>query len=241
MGRKLGGAQKPLLVSVRSGAPVSMPGMMDTILNLGLNSESLAGLIADTGNERFVLDSYRRFIQMFSDVVLEIEHAKFEAVLEKHKKEAGVTQDFELQPDTLQSIINEYKKIVRQETQQDFPEDVQEQLHKALEAVFRSWNNERAIYYRRMNAIPHDLGTAVTIQSMVFGNMGNDCATGVAFTRNPSTGENKFYGEYLLNAQGEDVVAGIRTPQPIHKLEQDMPTMYKELYAIQQRLEKTFW
>ncbi len=240
LGRRLGSRQKPLLVSVRSGSPVSMPGMMDTILNLGLNEESLAGLMEDTQNERFALDSYRRFLQMFSDVVLGIPHKAFEEILHSHKKKAEVKQDFELSPAQLRSIIADYKALVQQERRLPFPEDVQEQLQSAIEAVFRSWNNERALYYRRMNHIPDSLGTAVTIQSMVFGNMGQDCGTGVAFTRNPSTGEKQFYGEYLLNAQGEDVVAGIRTPHPITKLEEDMPEMYQELFEIQKRLEAHF-
>ena len=240
MGHQLGGDKKPLLVSVRSGAPVSMPGMMDTILNLGLNETSLKALSSETGNERFALDSYRRFIQMFSDVVLELDHSNFEEILSKQKKKAGVSQDFQLSPTDLKEIIKEYKSLVKSVTGEDFPEDVKIQLRKAIEAVFRSWNNERAVFYRKLNNISHDLGTAIVIQSMVFGNMGDDSGTGVAFTRNPSTGENKFYGEYLLNAQGEDVVAGIRTPHPIQDLEKDMPEVYKHLFEIQKQLEHHF-
>ncbi len=240
LGRTLGGASKPLLLSVRSGAPVSMPGMMDTILNLGLNPQSLEALIQETQNERFALDSYRRFIQMFSDVVLEVEHEEFETILTKHKKQAGVEQDFELQPSALRNLVTDYKELVKEKTGVPFPTDAYDQLQKAIEAVFRSWNNERAVYYRKINSIPHGLGTAVTVQSMVFGNMGESSGTGVAFTRNPSTGENKFYGEYLINAQGEDVVAGIRTPLPIQDLEKKMPDIYKELFSIQKRLEEHF-
>ncbi len=240
MGHTLGGSEKPLLVSVRSGAPVSMPGMMDTILNLGLNEKSLLALSNETKNQRFALDSYRRFLQMFSNVVLEIDHHHFEDILSDAKNKAGVKQDFELTPASLLEIVKEYKALVKRITGEDFPDDVQVQLRKAIEAVFRSWNNERAIFYRKLNNIPHDLGTAVVIQSMVFGNMSDDSGTGVAFTRNPSTGENKFYGEYLLNAQGEDVVAGIRTPNPIQNLEKEMPDVYKNLFEIQKNLEKHF-
>ena len=240
LGSKLGGKERPLLVSVRSGAPVSMPGMMDTILNLGLNEESIAAMVKETGNERFVLDSYRRFLQMFSDVVLGIEHHDFEEILAEHKKRAGVEQDFALQVEHLKAIIADYQALIQKKTGSPFPQDAHLQLRMAIEAVFRSWNNDRAIYYRRMNGIPHDIGTAVVVQSMVFGNMGEDSGTGVAFTRNPSTGENVFYGEYLLNAQGEDVVAGIRTPRPIEELEKDMPEVYAQLYKIQKRLEKHF-
>ena len=239
-GRTLGGKEKALLVSVRSGAPVSMPGMMDTILNLGLNEESIAAMIRETNNERFVLDSYRRFLQMFSDVVLGLEHHDFEEILNQHKKKAGVDQDFALESGHLKAIISDYKDLIQNKSGSPFPQDVHVQLRMAIEAVFRSWNNERAIYYRKMNGIPHDIGTAIVVQSMVFGNMGDDSGTGVAFTRNPSTGENVFYGEYLLNAQGEDVVAGIRTPRPIEELKGDMPEVYAQLYDIQKRLETHF-
>ena len=238
--RKLGSETKPLLVSVRSGAPVSMPGMMDTILNLGLNQKTVEGLSEETENEQFALDSYRRFIQMFGNVVLEIDHSEFEQILENHKKQEGIQQDFELKAQSIRRIIDDYQELIHKKTGKDFPEDTTEQLHQAIEAVFSSWNNERAVFYRRLNNIPHDLGTAVTIQSMVFGNMGNDSATGVAFTRDPSTGEKSFYGEYLINAQGEDVVAGIRTPKPISLLEKDMPSAYQKLFSIQERLEDHF-
>ena len=234
------GGDRPLLVSVRSGAPVSMPGMMDTILNLGLNQKTIPGMIKATGNERFVRDSYRRFIQMFSNVVLGLDMEQFEQVLEKQKESIGAENDTDLSADHLQSIATESRAIVKRDTGRDFPEDARSQLRAAIEAVFRSWNNERAIYYRRLNGIPDNLGTAVTIQAMVFGNMGEDSGTGVAFTRNPSTGENKFYGEYLLNAQGEDVVAGIRTPHPIEDLQKQMPEIYTQLDEIQKRLERHF-
>ena len=214
--------------------------MMDTILNLGLNEESMAAMIKETNNERFVLDSYRRFLQMFSDVVLGLEHHDFEEILNQHKKKAGVEQDFALESGHLKEIIADYKELIQKKSGSPFPQDVHLQLRMAIEAVFRSWNNDRAIYYRKMNGIPHDIGTAIVIQSMVFGNMGEDSGTGVAFTRNPSTGENVFYGEYLLNAQGEDVVAGIRTPRPIEELKGDMPEVYAQLYDIQKRLEDHF-
>ncbi|HBS04545.1 MAG TPA: pyruvate, phosphate dikinase, partial [Leptospiraceae bacterium] len=239
-GRIFGGSEKPLLVSVRSGAPISMPGMMDTILNLGLNEETKKGMALETGNDRFVEDSHRRFIQMFGNVVMGIKHELFEEILEEHKEKAGAAVDTELDASALRELIEEYRKLVKKETGQEFPDDPWEQLEKAIEAVFHSWNNERAIYYRRMHAIPDALGTAVNVQSMVFGNMGDDSGTGVAFTRNPSTGEKKFYGEYLMNAQGEDVVAGIRTPQPIAQLEKDQPPAYKQLIDIQQKLEGHF-
>ncbi|MBI3394357.1 MAG: pyruvate, phosphate dikinase, partial [Spirochaetia bacterium] len=239
-GRSFGATTKPLLVSVRSGAPVSMPGMMDTILNLGLNHATVQTMVDETRNPRFVYDSYRRFIQMFSDVVLGLDHDKFEHILEKHKRQAGAAHDTDLKAEHLQAIIKDYLEVVKADSGAEFPQDVRLQLRKAVEAVFRSWNTERAVFYRKLNGIPDDLGTAVVVQSMVFGNMGDDSATGVAFTRNPSTGERRFYGEYLLNAQGEDVVAGIRTPQPIAHLEKDMPEAYKELFDIQLRLEKHF-
>jgi len=239
-GRKFGDKNKPLLVSVRSGAPVSMPGMMDTILNLGLNEETAIGLIRETKDERFVYDSYRRLIQMFGDVVLEVKHEKFEKVLEEYKKISNAASDTDLKPQTLREIIASYKKIIKDETGKDFPEDPHIQLKMAIESVFRSWNNERAIIYRKIHNIPEHYGTAVNIQSMVFGNMGNDSATGVCFTRNPSTGEKKFYGEFLINAQGEDVVAGIRTPEDIYNLNQIMPEVFEELIKITEKLEQHF-
>lgn len=211
-GKKFGDLTNPLLVSVRSGAMFSMPGMMDTILNLGLNEQTVQSVANNTGNLRFAYDSYRRFIQMFGDVVLEIPKYEFEDLLNQQKENQGVKYDQELTPESLRKVIDSYKKLVRSKTGRAFPEDPMEQLKMAIEAVFRSWNNDRAIIYRNLNKIAHDLGTAVNIQSMVFGNMGNDSGTGVAFTRNPSTGENTLYGEFLTNAQGEDVVAGIRTP-----------------------------
>ena len=240
IGRKLGSATKPLLVSVRSGAPVSMPGMMDTILNLGLNKTSIAGMIAEGQNEHFVLDSYRRFLQMYSNVILEIPLSGFEKIIERHKIKASVKQDFELPLSSLREIITEYKKLIQEKSATPFPEDTKIQLRMAIEAIFRSWNNDRAIHYRRINNISHDLGTAVIIQAMVFGNMQDGSGTGVAFTRNPSTGENILYGEYLLNAQGEDVVAGIRTPSPISALKEEMPEVFAEFYTIQNRLEEHF-
>ena len=239
-GRKFGDKNRPLLVSVRSGAPVSMPGMMDTILNLGLNEETAIGLIHETQDERFVYDSYRRLIQMFGDVVMEVKHEKFEKVLEEYKMISNAASDTDLKPQTLREIITSYKKIIKDETGKDFPEDPHIQLKMAIESVFRSWNNERAIIYRKIHNIPEHYGTAVNIQSMVFGNMGNDSGTGVCFTRNPSTGEKRFYGEFLLNAQGEDVVAGIRTPEDIYNLRQIMPEVFEELVKITEKLEQHF-
>lgn len=238
--RIFGGEERPLLVSVRSGAPVSMPGMMDTILNLGLNEKTAIGLIKETKNERFVYDSYRRLIQMFGNVVLEVKHDKFEEILDYFKHKAGVVSDTDLSVDSLLNIIEEYKKLIKKEKNMDFPEDPKEQLRMAIEAVFKSWNNERAIIYRKIHNIPETYGTAVNIQSMVFGNMGTDSGTGVCFTRNPSTGEKIFYGEFLLNAQGEDVVAGIRTPENINNLINYMPEVYQELVNTTQILEKHF-
>lgn len=238
--RIFGGEERPLLVSVRSGAPVSMPGMMDTILNLGLNEKTAIGLIKETKNERFVYDSYRRLIQMFGNVVLEVKHDKFEEILDYFKHKAGVVTDTDLSVESLLNIIEEYKKLIRKEKNIDFPEDPKEQLKMAIEAVFKSWNNERAIIYRKIHNIPETYGTAVNIQSMVFGNMGLDSGTGVCFTRNPSTGEKVFYGEFLLNAQGEDVVAGIRTPENINNLKIYMPEVYQELVNTTQILEKHF-
>ncbi len=239
MGKKLGDSKNPLLVSVRSGAAVSMPGMMDTVLNLGLNDETVLGLIEKTGNERFGWDAYRRFLQMFGDVVLEIKHEKFEKALEEVKRKVGVEKDTDLGIDNLKLVVSEYKKVYKLEGKQ-FPVDTKKQLEMAVEAVFRSWNSDRAIAYRRMNKITGLLGTAVTVQTMVFGNMGESSGTGVAFTRNPSTGENKFYGEYLMNAQGEDVVAGIRTPKSIDELRKDNPKIYSQLLAIRNKLEKHY-
>ncbi|MGB3366750.1 MAG: pyruvate, phosphate dikinase [Acidaminobacteraceae bacterium] len=236
-GKVFGDSSNPLLVSVRSGAVVSMPGMMDTILNLGLNDEAAEGLSVLTDNPRFALDSYRRFIQMFSDVVLNIEKYLFEYVLEDIKIRDKLSSDTELTVENLQEIIKEYKKIVKKESGSDFPSDPKQQLIMAITSVFDSWNNPRAIIYRDLSGIPHSLGTAVNIQEMVFGNMGDSSGTGVAFTRNPSTGSTDFFGEFLLNAQGEDVVAGIRTPREIHELNIVMPKVYKEFIDISKRLE----
>ena len=240
MGKKLGDFSDPLLVSVRSGAASSMPGMMDTILNLGLNDKSVLGIAKKTNNERFAYDSYRRFIQMFGEVVMGADYDAFEHVLEEAKNKKGVKLDTDLNTEDLKNIVSEFKKIVKESTGKMFPEEPREQLKMAIEAVFRSWNNKRAIVYRRMNNIFGLKGTAVNIQSMVFGNMGDDCGTGVCFTRNPSTGENKFYGEYLMNAQGEDVVAGIRTPLSIDQLGKGMPEVYKQLLEIREKLEKHY-
>ncbi len=236
-GKKFGDTENPLLVSVRSGARASMPGMMDTILNLGLNDVAVEGFAKKTGNPRFAYDSYRRFIQMFSDVVMEISKAKFERVLDEIKEKKGVNYDTDLTADDLKDVITQFKALYKAEKGTEFPQEPTEQLIEAVTAVFRSWDNPRAIYYRRMNDIPGDWGTAVNVQAMVFGNMGDTSGTGVAFTRNPSTGEANIYGEYLINAQGEDVVAGIRTPQPITKLEEDMPEVYKEFMRIANLLE----
>jgi len=232
MGKKLGDINDPLLVSVRSGAVISMPGMMDTILNLGLNDESVKGLAAKTGNERFAYDSYRRFIQMFGNVVMEVEHNKFEAIIESVKEKKNVVLDPEMDAEGWKEVIALYKEMIKKETGREFPQDPKEQLLMAVEAVFKSWNNQRAKVYRRINKIPDDLGTAVNVQSMVFGNKGDDSGTGVAFTRNPSTGEKKVYGEFLMNAQGEDVVAGIRTPQSIDQLKDVMPDVYKQFTDV---------
>jgi len=257
VGRKFGDRAKPLLVSVRSGARASMPGMMDTILNLGLNDETVEGLAQSSGDERFALDSYRRFIQMYSDVVLEIDREHFEHELHALRERAGVKTDAEIPAASLRELVATYKNIVRERGNRDFPQDVHDQLWGAIGAVFNSWNNQRAITYRKLNAIPDDWGTAVNVQSMVFGNMGDDCATGVAFTRNPSNGEKKFFGEYLPNAQGEDVVAGIRTPLPISKaqvvdagqasssvveqsLEESLPDVYEQLVDVYKKLESHY-
>ncbi len=238
MNKKLGDREDPLLVSVRSGAAVSMPGMMDTVLNLGLNDESVQGLADKTGNQRFAYDSYRRFIQMFGDVVMEVEHKFFEEILDSVKNEKGVKLDTDLTADDLKLVVEKYKELIKAKTGKMFPNDGFEQLEMAIGAVFGSWNNDRAISYRRLNHIQSLLGTAVNIQSMVFGNMGEDSGTGVCFTRNPSTGENKFYGEFLMNAQGEDVVAGIRTPRKIEELEEINSEAYKQLLEIREKLEK---
>jgi pyruvate,orthophosphate dikinase len=239
-GKRFGDRQNPLLVSVRSGAKFSMPGMMDTILNLGLNEETLQGLIALTGNERFAYDAWRRFIQMFGKVVLDIPAERFESILEEAKHRAGVSLDTELRAEDLREVAERYLVCVREETGKDFPRDPIEQLRLAIEAVFRSWDNPRAIAYREFNKIPHDLGTAVNVQTMVFGNMGDDSGSGVAFTRDPSTGERRLYGEVLFNAQGEDVVAGIRTPKRIAELEAEFPALYQQLVDIANRLERHY-
>ncbi|KEO83820.1 pyruvate, phosphate dikinase [Tumebacillus flagellatus] len=236
-GKRFGDAANPLLVSVRSGSVFSMPGMMDTVLNLGLNDQTVEGLAALTGNARFAYDCYRRFLQMFGDVVLGIDHYFFEQILEDVKHARGVEHDPELNADDWKTVIESYKNLVIKETRSPFPQDPQEQLSLAIQAVFKSWNNQRAIVYRRINRIPDHLGTAVNVQSMVFGNLGDDSGTGVAFTRNPSTGQRELYGEFLINAQGEDVVAGIRTPQPISALEAVLPNVYREFSDICQRLE----
>jgi pyruvate,orthophosphate dikinase len=246
VGRTFGDREQPLLVSVRSGARASMPGMMDTILNLGLNDETTEGLARSSGDERFALDSYRRFIQMYSDVVLEIDKEHFEHELFAVRDKAGAKTDADIPAEALRGLVETYKGIVRDRGGKEFPQDVHEQLWGAIGAVFNSWNNQRAITYRKLNQIPDDWGTAVNVQSMVFGNMGSDCATGVAFTRDPSTGLRRFYGEYLPNAQGEDVVAGIRTPMPISKaqaletetsLEASMPEVYAQLEDVYKKLE----
>jgi pyruvate,orthophosphate dikinase len=239
-GKKFGDASDPLLVSVRSGSKFSMPGMMDTVLNLGLNDETLVGLADKAGNMRFALDSYRRFISMFGNVVLGIDKDVFETIISKMKAEKKVKQDTSLQENDLKAIIKKFKATIKRKTGESFPEDPMAQLRLSRDAVFRSWNNPRAISYRRLNDLPSNLGTAVNIQTMVFGNLGNDSGTGVGFTRNPSTGEKEFYGEYLLNAQGEDVVAGVRTPQPISRLADEMPAAFKKLKSITTRLEKHY-
>ncbi len=237
MGMGFGDENNPLLVSVRSGAAISMPGMMDTVLNLGLNDRTIKGLIKKTDNERFSWDSYRRFIQMFGDVVMGVEHDKFEEALQARKDKKKVKYDTELDADDLKELIDDYKKIIKEARGRSFPQDPRKQLKMSIDAVFGSWNNKRAISYRNLHDIPHNIGTAVNVQAMVFGNMGNNSATGVAFTRNPATGEDKFYGEYLLNAQGEDVVAGIRTPQPISKLKEEMSDIYEQLMDVRKKLE----
>lgn len=237
MGKKFGDVENPLLVSVRSGAPVSMPGMMDTILNLGLNDDSVKGLAAKTGNERFAYDSYRRFIQMFGDVVMEIPKSKFDQIFDGRKKEVGAEYDVDLKTEDLKVIIEGYKELVKAELGREFPQNPKDQLMEAIQAVFRSWNNERAILYRKLNNISASLGTAVNVQSMVFGNTGENSGTGVAFTRSPVNGENKIFGEFLVNAQGEDVVAGIRTPQPIDQMKESFPDVYGKFEDIARILE----
>src|SRR5216683_1421690 len=252
IGARFGDDDNPLLVSVRSGARASMPGMMDTVLNLGLNDATVEGLARRSKDPRFAYDSYRRFIQMYGQVVLGVEHHHFEELLEDHKLESGATLDTELTAEDWQTIVAGYKEVVQRELGKPFPQDPQEQLWGAVGAVFGSWMNQRAITYRRLHGIPADWGTAVNVQAMVFGNMGEDCATGVAFTRNPSTGANEFYGEYLVNAQGEDVVAGIRTPQPLTiagkagsgstlpAMEEVMPAVFAELVKVRRLLEDQY-
>lgn len=240
VGKKFGDPDNPLLVSVRSGAVISMPGMMDTVLNLGLNDNTVQGLVKASGDDRFAMDCYRRFLNMFGGVVLDIEHHKFESILTRHKEKANVEYDNQLNADQWRAVIVEYKDLIQQETGSPFPQDPMEQLFKAVYAVFNSWNSDRAIVYRKVNKIPDDLGTAVNIQIMAFGNLGNDCGTGVAFTRDPSTGINQLYGEYLINAQGEDVVAGIRTPQTIATLKDEMPAIYEEFDRICKLLENRY-
>ena len=240
LNKKLGSEENPLLVSVRSGAVISMPGMMDTILNLGLNDKTVVALSKETKNERFAYDSYRRFIQMFSDVAMEVPKYKFENILDKYKEENNFKFDTDLTSEHLKSIVEDYKKIYKKEVGEEFPQNPKKQLMLAVEAVFKSWNNPRAIVYRRLNDIPNNLGTAVNIQSMVFGNMGETSGTGVAFTRDPGTGENKLLGEYLINAQGEDVVAGIRTPQSIDTLKEVMPEIYDQFIDTVKTLENHY-
>src|SRR5262249_5819068 len=241
MGATFGDAKNPLLVSCRSGARVSMPGMMDTVLNIGLNETTLRGLIDKTGNERFAWDSYRRFVQMYGDVVLGLKSQSkteidpFEHIMDELKHEKKVELDTQLTTKDLQELVKRFKKAVKERTGKDFPEDAHEQMWGAVGAVFGSWMNDRAVVYRRQYGYPHDWGTAPNLCSMVFGNMGDDCATGVAFTRDPATGEKVFYGEYLVNAQGEDVVAGIRTPKKIAELAKEMPAVYKQLEEIREK------
>ncbi len=239
-GKRFGDPENPLLVSVRSGAMFSMPGMMDTILNLGLNDETVQGLAARSGDPRFAYDCYRRFIQMFGNVVLRMKHGRFDDIITTRKKKVGVEFDHELDADALRGIIQAYVALIREETGEAFPQDPRRQLLLAIKAVFASWNNDRAVTYRNINKLPHDLGTAVNIQTMVFGNLGPDSATGVLFTRDPSTGEPGMYGEYLINAQGEDVVAGIRTPRPAEGLKEEMPRIYEELVQLCETLERHY-
>src|SRR5919197_2543152 len=240
IGKRLGAADDPLLVSVRSGAPVSMPGMMDTILNLGLNAESVRGLAAAAGDGRFAADSYRRFVQMYGNVVMGVRADVFEEALARAKRARGVDEDVDLDEAALQELVKEFLGICRDETGEEFPEDPRDQLDRAITAVFASWNTPRARTYRRHEGIPDDLGTAVNVVQMVFGNLGADSATGVAFTRNPSTGERALFGEFLVNAQGEDVVAGIRTPRPIVEMEHELAGAYAELHDGMERLESHY-
>ena len=239
-GKKFADPSNPLLVSVRSGARASMPGMMDTILNLGLNDTVVEGFAKFTNNPRFAYDSYRRFIQMFSDVVMELPKPEFEKIIDQVKEEKGVKQDIELTAEDMQELVRRFKAFYREKKGEDFPSDPKVQLMEAVKAVFRSWDNPRANVYRRMNEIPYDWGTAVNVQQMVFGNSGESSGTGVAFTRNPATGEKALFGEYLINAQGEDVVAGVRTPSPISHLKEDMPEVYNQFAEIADRLEKHY-
>jgi pyruvate,orthophosphate dikinase len=239
-GKKFSDADNPLLVSVRSGARASMPGMMDTILNLGINDEVAAAMAEKSQNPRFVYDSYRRFIQMFSDVVKGLSKKRFEEIIDELKAEKGITNDLDLDAEDMKELVKRFKAFYKQEMGEEFPTDPKEQMMESIEAVFRSWNNERAIYYRRQNDIPSDWGTAVNVQMMVFGNMGNSCGTGVAFTRNPATGENKLYGEFLMNAQGEDVVAGVRTPNKIEQLQEISPEAFEQFKKICETLEKHY-
>ena len=239
-GKRFGDAANPLLVSVRSGAAVSMPGMMETILNLGLNDQTVEGLAAASGNPRFAYDSYRRFLQMYADVVLGVNIHRFEQLLATKRLTTGAANDAALTADALRSLVHEYQQLVKAVTGADFPMDPQVQLWGAIEAVWKSWTLKKAIDYRKVNGISHTLGTGVNIVSMVFGNMGDDSGTGVAFTRDPSTGEHRFYGEFLINAQGEDVVAGIRTPLHIDEMAQQLPAAYEQLLDTQARLERHF-
>ena len=239
-GKKMGDLRNPLLVSVRSGARASMPGMMDTVLNLGLNDEVTREFAIATNNKRFAYDSYRRFIMMFADVVKGYSKSSFERVLDKIKEEKNAKFDTDLTAEDMYEVAMKFKDIYKELSGVEFPQDAKVQLIEAVTAVFRSWNNERAIIYRRMNDIPSSWGTAVNVQEMVYGNKGDDCGTGVAFTRNPATGENKLYGEYLINAQGEDVVAGVRTPQPIDTLKEKMPEVYDEFVKITKILEEHY-
>jgi pyruvate,orthophosphate dikinase len=240
MGKKLGDAEDPLLVSVRSGAAVSMPGMMDTVLNLGLNAAAVEGIAKNTGNVRFAWDAYRRFIQMFGDVVMGVAHHDFEEALDAVKNAKGVENDVDLDADDLKKVVDGYMAVYEKSVGKSFPQDPTEQLWAAIDAVFGSWNNDRAIKYRNINKIGDLLGTAVNVQSMVFGNWSETSGTGVCFSRDPSTGENYFYGEYLMNAQGEDVVAGIRTPQPLTSLEDTNAEVYQQLVDVKERLEKHY-
>jgi pyruvate,orthophosphate dikinase len=240
IGKRLGDPKNPLLVSVRSGSKFSMPGMMDTVLNLGLNDKTVEGLALKSGNPRFAYDSYRRFLMMFSDVVLDLSKNNFEHVFEAKKLERGAAYDVDLTAEDLMDLCRRFKLLVKERLKKEFPQDPKVQLELARDAVFRSWNNDRAKYYRKTNGIPDDIGTAVNVQAMVFGNMGDDCATGVGFTRNPATGAKEFYGEYLVNAQGEDVVAGIRTPHPIRDMKREMPKVFDQLMRITGKLEKHY-